>query len=93
MERAKLYKTGDESAIVIIDAAILETSNKFGLRSWRGSFRVIGGDIPLEDVEFQLELKDGRKGNILINRKSFQSGIGRNGISARFEFLGNGPLE
>ena len=61
--------------------------NRNGRRWWNGSFNS-PRPMPIDsDGPFQLELQDGRKGQLFFTKQT----IDRRGISVRFD--GTGPLE
>lgn len=76
-------KSGDEVILEEIDVTIQErTDPGSGLKSWNGYFRIPRGKHIAPDA-YSLELADGRRGEIIVNRvKDFYDAF----------FVGNGDL-
>lgn len=76
-------KSGVEVILEDIDVTISERTNpRSGLKGWNGYFRIPRGQHIAPDA-YSLELADGRRGEIIVNRvKDFYDAF----------FVGNGDL-
>ena len=82
--KGNIYKNG-EIILRDINIFIYEHQSESGLKSWNGSFE---SEISpgLNDNGYEIELSDGRKGNILIGDCTHDE-------VHTVQFSGNGPLK
>ena len=87
--RGTLYNKDGKQITAAVDYQIIyKQPTQFSLGEWWGSLKPINDQCFLQLGEYIIELKDKRRGNIILNRLD-----ARSGLPAGYEFQGSGPIK